>query len=246
MIVRTLRTGWRLARMILHVLHGLLLVLLRFQALDVGARQRYIRWWSVKLLGVLGIELVVHGQPRPAAKLLVANHVSWLDIIAIHAVVPEARFVSKAEVRHWPLIGRLVEAAGTLFIEREKKRDAMRVMHHIAEALQAGDTVAVFPEGTTADGHALLPFHANLLQPVITTGLPVQPVALRYSDASAAVSRAAAYIGDDSLAGSLLAIARAERLTVCVRLLSAEGTRHADRRALAEHLRSEIGAALAS
>ena len=91
-----------------------------------------------------------------------------------------ARFVSKADVRHWPLLGWLVACGGTLFIERERKRDALRVVHQMAEALQAGETVAVFPEGTTSDGHGLLPFHANLLQAAIATETPVQPVALRY------------------------------------------------------------------
>jgi 1-acyl-sn-glycerol-3-phosphate acyltransferase len=245
MIWLWLRAGWRLARVVGHIVHGLLLVQWRFGALDAAGRQQRIRWWSAKLLRLLGITVRSAGTARPGAKLLVANHVSWLDIIAIHAVCPEARFVSKAEVRHWPLVGRLVEAAGTLFIEREKKRDAMRVVHQMAAALQAGDTVAVFPEGTTADGHALLPFHANLLQAAIATGLPVQPVALRYADASSAISAAAAYVGDATLVDSLRAIALAEGLTVQVTLLSAEGSRHADRRALAEHLREQIGAALA-
>lgn len=246
MIWLWLRAGWRLARVLGHVLHGMLIVSWRFGMLDATARQQRIRWWSVKLLRLLGITVHSTGKARPGAKLLVANHVSWLDIIAIHAVCPEARFVSKAEVRHWPLVGGLVAAAGTLFIERDKKRDAMRVVHQMAAALQAGDTVAVFPEGTTADGHALLPFHANLLQPAIATGLPVQPVALRYADASSAISAAAAYVGDATLLDSLRAIVLAEGLTVQVTLLSAEGSRHADRRALAEHLREEIGAALAS
>ena len=113
---------------------------------------------------------------------------------------PQARFVSKADVRHWPLLGWLVDAAGTLYIERERKRDAMRVVHQMAEALAAGDMVAVFPEGTTGDGRALLPFHANLLQAAIAAGAPVQPVALRFSDAGACGSaRRSASLGDTTL-----------------------------------------------
>ena len=108
---------------------------------------------------------------------------------AVNAVHP-ARFVSKADVGHWPFIGYLVASGGTLFIERERKRDALRVVHQIAAALQAGDIVAVFPEGTTSDGHDVLPFHANLLQAAIATAAPVQPLVLRYRDAHAAVSRA--------------------------------------------------------
>ena len=126
--------------------------------------------------------MVTEGQFRSRATLVTANHVSWLDIAAVHAVCPQARFVSKADVRHWPLLGWLIGAVGTLFIERERKRDAMRVVHQMAESLIAGDVVAVFPEGTTGDGRALLPFHANLLQAAIAAEAPVQPVALRYTE----------------------------------------------------------------
>lgn len=243
--MRPLRSAWRLLRAVLHGAHGVLVVLWVFPRLDGAARRERIRWWSARMLRVLGIELVVDGSFRPGAKLVIANHVSWLDILAVHAVCPEARFVSKADVQRWPLVGRLVDAGSTLYIERERKRDALRVVHQIAEALQAGDTVAAFPEGTTGDGETLLPFHANLLQAAIATGIPVQPVALRYSDATHAVSRAAQWLGDTTLAGSVWKLACAERLAVRVRVLPAEGSRHADRRALSEHLRAQIAEALA-
>jgi 1-acyl-sn-glycerol-3-phosphate acyltransferase len=175
--------------------------------------------------------------------LVVANHISWLDIMAIMTAHP-VRFVSKADVKHWPVLGWIVACGGTLFIEREKKRDALRVIHHIAEALKAGDAVAIFPEGTTADGHALLPFHANLLQAAIATETPVQPIALRYSDATAPISAAAAYVGDTTLLQSLWRVATATGLRVKVDVLPAESTRHLDRRALTQRLRDEIEQAL--
>lgn len=242
--MRTAVAAWRLARVLLHGLHGLAVVLLRFPSLPRAARHERIRWWSAKLLRVMGIALRVDGTPRPGAKLLVANHVSWLDIAAIHAVVPEARFVSKADVRHWPVVHRLVDSAGTLYIEREKKRDALRVVHHMAEALQAGDTVAVFPEGTTGDGRTLLPFHANLLQAAVASATPVQPVVLRFFDAEHPVSPAAEFLGDTTLAQSLWRLVCARGLGVEVRILPAQATDHADRRALAERLRETIAAEL--
>jgi len=196
------------------------------------------------MFAVLGMGLEVRGVFKPGAKLIVANHISWLDIMAVHAVCPQARFVSKADVQAWPLIGRLVGAAGTLYIVREKARDALRVVHQMAEALASGDTVAVFPEGTTGTGHELLPFHANLLQAAIATEVPVQPVALRYADEQHEVSPAADYTGTTSLAQSLWMLAGAQGLRVRVEVLPAEGVRHADRRALAVHLRQQISAAL--
>ena len=244
--MRSLRAVWRLSRTVLHVLHGMLIVALRWPSLDAAARHRRIAWWAGKLLQVLGIRIDAQGSFRPGASLLVANHVSWLDILAVHAVCPQARFVSKADVKHWPLLGWLVASAGTLFIERERKRDALRVVHQMAEALRAGDTVAVFPEGTTGTGHALLPFHANLLQAAIATGTPVQPVALRYSEPGQAVSTAAGWVGETTLVQSLWRVASAQGLVVLVMALPPLASAHADRRALADHLRELLAQAITS
>jgi 1-acyl-sn-glycerol-3-phosphate acyltransferase len=120
-----------------------------------------------------------------------------------------ARFVSKSEVKAWPVVGKLVTGAGTLYIERERKRDAMRVVHDVAAALKAGDVIAFFPEGTTSPGHAVLPFHANLLQAAISAQAQVQPVGLNYWNIvngqvdRSAPSRVAAYIDDDVLVPSV-------------------------------------------
>jgi 1-acyl-sn-glycerol-3-phosphate acyltransferase len=239
-----LRACWRLARVLVHGLHGLAIILARFPSLDARAREKRIQWWSAKLLRVMGLALQTSGTPRPGAKLLVANHVSWLDIAAIHAVIPEARFVSKSDVKHWPLVGRLVAGAGTLFIEREKKRDALRVMHQMAEALQAGDTVAVFPEGTTGDGRTLLPFHANLLQAAVSTGAPVLPLVLRWHEPGERFSSSARFIDDMTLARSLWSIASAKGLGIDVQVLPSVMTEGQDRRALGETLRAVISAKL--
>ena len=242
--LRRLRALWRLARTVLHGLHGLAIVLLLFPFYGPARRQARIGWWSSKLLATLGLELRAQGSFRTGAKLIVANHVSWLDIAAIHALCPQARFVSKAEVQAWPLVGRLVDAAGTLYLQRERARDAMRVLHAITQALRDGDTVAVFPEGTTGEGHELLPFHANLLQAVIASGEPVQPVALRYSDPLHAVSPAASFVGDMTLGQSLWRLACAQGLAVQLQVLPPQAVAHADRRALAAHLRDTIAQAL--
>lgn len=236
-MIAGLRGSWRLLRAVLHLVHGALVMALRFPALDDAGRHERIRWWSAGLLRVMGLELQASGTPRAGATLIVANHVSWLDIAALHAVAPHARFVSKADVQRWPLLGWLIRGAGTLFIERERKRDAMRVVHQTAEALSDGQTVAIFPEGTTSDGRDLLPFHANLLQAAIATSTPVQPVLLRYADGQGPFSRAVEFLGDMTLMGSVWRVVCTHGLVVHVELLTAEGSAHADRRALAGHLR---------
>lgn len=238
--MKALRAVWRLLRATVHVLHGVLIAALIFPRLNDEERSRRVQWWSAKLLRVLGIGLIVDGQPpHTGAVLVVANHISWLDIMAINAVRP-ARFISKIEVRRWPVIGWLVTLAGTLYIERASRRDAVRVVHSMAAALAQGDALAVFPEGTTSDGAGVLPFHGNLLQAAVSTATPIQPIALRYSDPQHAVSPAVAYIGDTNLMQSLWMVVSARGLTVHVRVLDAQGARHADRRALAAHLQAQI------
>ncbi|HEX6019106.1 MAG TPA: lysophospholipid acyltransferase family protein [Burkholderiaceae bacterium] len=242
--MRTLVGGWRVLRAVLHLLHGMGIVALRSPRLDAAERQQRIAWWSRGLLKAIGVQLIAGGTFRPGANLLVANHISWLDIAAMHAACPRARFVAKADVRHWPLLGWLIGAVGTLYIERERKRDALRVVHQVAEALIAGEVVAVFPEGTTGDGRALLPFHANLLQAAIATQTPVQPVALRYTEPGLDWSPAASWLGEMPLLANVWAIACARGVQVRLDALAARGSAHADRRALAQRLRDDIAHAL--
>ena len=242
--MRALVATWRLARLVPHVLHGLWLVKRRFELLTATEKHQLIQWWSIKTLRVLGIALKAEGRALPDGHLLVANHVSWLDIAAVHAVLPQARFVSKADVRHWPLVGALVEGAGTLFIERSSKRDALRVVHQTAAALQGGDCVAVFPEGTTGAGPELLPFHANLLQAAVATEAPVLPVVLRWHEPGERFSTAARFIGDTTLVQSLWRIARARGMGVSVQILPTVLVLGQDRRVLGEQLRSAISARL--
>ncbi|MEQ1803981.1 MAG: lysophospholipid acyltransferase family protein [Burkholderiaceae bacterium] len=240
---RRFKACWRLARGVFEALRALLICVFVFPCLSPAQRKVQVGVWASRSLAALGIALDAHGTARPGPVLLTANHVSWLDVLAIDAVQP-VRFVSKADVRHWPVLGWMVACGGTLFIERERKRDAMRVVHQVAQALQAGETVAVFPEGTTSDGTGLLPFHANLLQAAIATQTPVQAVAIRYRDAQQAVSPAAAYIGETTLMQSLWMVAMAQDLRVSVVTLDAQGTRDLDRRSLAQKLRLEIAEAL--
>jgi 1-acyl-sn-glycerol-3-phosphate acyltransferase len=241
---RRLRAVARLARAVAHGVHGLGVVLFAFPSLDAAARHERIRWWSLKMLAVLGIGLEHAGTPARGGCLLAINHVSWLDIMAVHAVVPQARFVSKADVKGWPLVARLVDSAGTLYLERERKRDALRVVHAVAEALAAGQAVAIFPEGTTSTGHGLLPFHANLLQAAITTSTPVQPVALRFSEAGREVSEAVEFVGATSLLQSLWRTSCGDGVRVRLEFLAPRASAGVDRRELAMQLRADIAAAL--
>ena len=199
-----LRAGWRLLRLLAHALWGLWLVAWRFPRLTPDQQQARVQAWSLGLLACTGVTLQLRGRPvRNGPALLVANHHSWLDIPVLHAA-RYCRFISKSDVQDWPIVGTLATAAGTLYIQRESRRDALRMVDSMREALLCGEVLAVFPEGQTGDGRALLPFHANLLQAALAAGAPVQPVGLRFIDSrSGATSFAPSFAGDESFLGSV-------------------------------------------
>ena len=232
---------WKLARALWHILVGFVTILLVFPRISQEQRALRIQAWSIKMLGCLAISLVVKGQHVTSGPmLLMANHISWLDITALHAA-QFCRFVSKADIKQWPVIGTLATGVGTLFIERESRRDAMRVVHHMTERLRAGDVIGVFPEGTTSDGQSLLPFHANLFQAAIAADAPVQPVALQFIDqASGQISLAPCYVGDDTLWGSLWRTLCTPGIAVVITFGAPQLSQGRDRRAWALALRSDI------
>ena len=230
------RLLWRTVHALWWAVWGVWVITKRFPKLNPEQRAAQVQLWSQRMLRAFGVRVQSQGQVWCGPVLRVANHLSWLDILVMNAVAP-SRFVSKAEVRQWPLIDTLTVGAGTLLIEREKRRDAMRVVHHMAESLQAGDAVAVFPEGTTSNGEALLPFHANLLQAAVVTDAPVQPWALRYRHArTGQPHHAPLFVGDTTLAASLLSTLLASDLVAEVRLGQIQHCDGRDRRSWAEDL----------
>ncbi len=234
---------WRLLRVLGHALGGLFTITLEFPRLSPPQQQAKVQQWARGMLGVLGITLEVRGEPGAQGPLLlVSNHISWLDILVLHAG-RYCRFVSKADVHHWPLVGRLATGAGTLYIERDSRRDAMRVVHHMAQALRAGDVLAVFPEGTTSDGVELLPFHGNLLQAAIAVDAPVQPVALSFIETgSRQPTLRPCYTGDDTLVGSMWRTLSGPGITAVVSYGRLERHADRDRRAWAADLREQVRA----
>ena len=237
------RAVFRLGRALAHAVAGLSIIVFLFSRMNAPQREARVQAWALKMLTLLGVRLELRGQPPVAGPvLLVANHISWLDILVMHAA-RHCRFVSKADVRRWPLIGTLADGAGTLYIERESRRDALRVVHRMTDSLKRGEIVAVFPEGTTSDGVALLPFHANLIQAAISAGSPVQPVALSFLDSSTrATSLAPCYIGDDTLVGSIWRTLAARSITAVVHYGDPQTARGRDRRTWARALRSAVDA----
>lgn len=235
------RACWKLLQALLHALHGFWTIKTAFPQLSQPEREAQVHAWAQKMLRIAGIELTVKGTPPANGPLLlVANHISWLDILVMHAS-RYCRFVSKADVKHWPFVSTLAAGAGTLYIERESRRDAHRVVHHMVERLRAGEVLAVFPEGTTGDGITLKPFHANLVQAAISADVPVLPMALRFVDLSTGqTSFAPRYIDDDSLVRSIWQTLTAQRLGAEVIFGQPQRAQGRDRRTWAGDLKLDI------
>ncbi len=244
-MTKTLIASIRLARLARHLLYGLMVVTWRFPRFTAEQKYDRIQAWAHDLLACLAIEVAVTGKPtQRGPMLLVANHISWLDIPMVLAS-GHCRFVAKAEIQHWPLIGRLARAAGTLFIARDSPRAALHVMHHMAEQLRAGEVLAVFPEGTTSNGLQLLPFHANLFQAAISADAPVQPVALQFVDASTGqISLAPCYIDDDTLFGSIWRTLTAPPLRATLTFGAPQSCNGRDRRTWAGAVRESVASLL--
>jgi len=236
------RRWTRIIRCALHLARGVLITGLLFPLQSVQRRKREVELWSLQLVSLLGVRLFLHGMPpvlgeRPL--MLVANHVSWLDIFAINAIVP-ARFVAKAEVRSWPVVGWLSARAGTLFIERTRRQDTSRINEAVGAALAAGDVFAVFPEGTTTDGSTLLKFHASLLEPALTAGAAIQPVALRFERSDGTLCTECAYDGDKSVWQALMGITSQREILAHVCFLQPLYPEDRHRRDLARESREAI------
>lgn len=215
------------------------MVALAFPLIADERRQALRRRWSQQLLGILKVRLELRGQPPASGGMLVANHISWLDIYAISAIQP-AVFVSKAEVRAWPLIGWLAAKTGTLFLQRGSRVHVRSINEEIDKVLRSGGHVTVFPEGTTTDGSQLLHFHAALLQPAITARRPLQALALAYRSHDGRPSSAAAYAGETTMWQSLLRLAREPRMVLIIEAAAPLATEGFDRRALAVRAKTLI------
>ena len=231
---------WRLFRMALHLLAGLATVALAFGWLDDAARAKRRREWSRKLLAILGITLQCDADRLPEGCLIVSNHISWVDIFAINALLPAA-FISKAEVRNWPAIGWLASRNDTVFLRRGSRGHARIVNAEIAAMMDSGKVVALFPEGTTTDGTHVQHFHAALLQPAINARRPIVPLAISYHNADGSRSLAAAYDGDVSLGQSMMSIAGANSLAVRLQFAPAiDTTEQPERRVVGLRAREAI------
>jgi 1-acyl-sn-glycerol-3-phosphate acyltransferase len=234
----------RLARVIFHLVCGVGTCALVFPWVGAARREPMVRNWSRRLLGVCRVSVEqAPGSEALAHALIVANHISWLDIFVINSLHP-CRFVAKAEIRRWPVLGWLAARAGTVFIARGKRRDLRHIFQGLVGVLERGERVAFFPEGTTASQGTLLPFHANLFEAAIDAKVAVQPYALEYVDAAGRHHAAVDYLDSTTLVDSLFMVLSGAPVRARLTCLAPIDATHAHRRELAQAAQQAIARAL--
>lgn len=238
---------YRWTRTCIHVLEGVATTMLVFPLVKAQTRRGLVKRWSGRLLRILAVQTRIDGEieTRGGNVMVVANHISWLDIFVLNAVHPVA-FVAKSELERWPVLAQMIRGAGTVFIERDRRRDARRVNHLMARLLAGGEVVAIFPEGTTTEGFEVLPFKSSLLQPIVEAEGHVQPVAIRYRAVDGKHSLAAAYVGDTSFASSFWRVCGERALVVELTASAALPARNGHRRELARAAEAAIRTVLAA
>ncbi|MES2934283.1 MAG: lysophospholipid acyltransferase family protein [Pseudomonadota bacterium] len=230
----------------LHLVIGLATCALFFSWASPVRRERSIQRWSKQLLGICDVRVELKNAVALSVlnhAMIVANHVSWLDIFVINSLQP-CRFVAKSSVRNWPLIGWLSAQAGTVYIARGNRADLRRLYEDLIGSMHAGERIAFFPEGTTAGQGNLLPFHANLFEAAIEAKVPIQPYALRYLDAAGAYHAAVDFVGEMSFTASMIVILKSRKITAELIMLPAIDSAGAHRRDLASTARESVAQAL--
>ncbi|MGH8503332.1 MAG: lysophospholipid acyltransferase family protein [Gammaproteobacteria bacterium] len=234
--MKKIRVAYRLVLLGVHIVVGLAIIatlLRRGESRPPGEREReVIRWWQRRSSHILGLNIKVVGSLPQRPVLVVSNHISWLDIPVLGSVLPVS-FVSKSEIRSWPLLGIISGRGGTLYIRRGGKNAANQAAEQIAFRLRRGDNIVLFPEGTTTDGHSVRRFHPRLFGAAVHAEADVQPVAIRYPH-PLGVHPAAPFVNNEPLFSHGLRALGEKRIDVEVTLCPPLTCQPVDRRTLAK------------
>ncbi|MEQ1601410.1 MAG: lysophospholipid acyltransferase family protein [Methylophilaceae bacterium] len=244
---------FRISRILLHTLVGIIIAASVLPLAGKVRRLQIIHWWCKRLLVAFNIRVISHGhvpQPnQPLSKtLFIANHISWVDIHALNSQV-SLRFIAKSEIKSWPVFGYLVTKANTLFIERDKRHHAARIVQVVTQSLQAGDNLCLFPEGTTTDGTEIKPFKSSLIQAALLAKASIQPVAIRYPHPDNSINTAMAYAGETTMLESMQRVLQQKNPLIELHFLPPISTadlagQEFDRRALMLQIQQLIAAKL--
>ncbi len=238
--------AWHFVRVFFHLAIGLFACAVIFPLSSASTKEKLVRWWSGAMLRICQVETRFFDENHVARDdhvLVVANHVSWLDIFLLNSFRP-CHFVAKADIRAWPILGWLSDKAGTIFLARGKQREVRRIYEGLVDQITEGKRIAFFPEGTTAAQGTILPFHANLFEAAIEAKVSIQAFAIRYVDAKGALHHAVDFTGDMTFAESMNLILRGGKITAELRQLPLISTEGAHRREVAQAARLAVAQSL--
>ncbi len=245
-LMGALRAAWRLAALAALTVFFYLLLLAGLLA-NAGSRRRGGRWrgfcfrnWSRALLAVMNARVEQRGSPPAPPFFLVANHLSYVDVLVLASRV-DAVFIAKSEVAGWPVIGRLCRSVGTLFVDRELRRDLPRVIAEIDAELARGEGVVLFPEGTSTAGAGVGPFRPALLEVAARTRQPVSYATLGYRTPATArpAHLAVCWWGEMGFTGHLVKLLALPGFDASL-VFGDEAIHEPDRKRLATRLRRAI------
>jgi 1-acyl-sn-glycerol-3-phosphate acyltransferase len=235
----------KILQLVIYLLYGITAIFFHTKIKGRKAQdpivQSFVKNWFSRSCQIVGLSVRPHGEPSTEPVLFIANHVSWLDIPLVGSLV-NPRFLSKAEVRNWPVIGWLGEKVNTLFIVRGGRSASEAASAAIVEGLEAKDQILIFPEGTTTDGKVVGRLFPRLFGAPIKANAPIQPIVIHYteSNSDAAQSERVPYIGDQTLIGNLWAMLGSENLIADVYFLPPVDTKDMPRKELANILQTKM------
>jgi len=242
-LIRTFRFAyraiWFLLELLLYLIAFVWLFIRHAGKPSQSTRSRWLQWCSRRTLRVFSVEYGCSG-PIPHTGLLVNNHLSYVDILVLVALTP-AVFVSKAEVKNWPVFGWFARLAGTLFVDRTRRSDVSRMNAEINRALAAGNVVVLFPEGTSWNGSEILPFKSSLLEPIVSSPHALAVGHISYHVAGGSVARDVCYWGDMTFFPHLLRLMSCKKVKAMVRF-NVITERAPDRKELARQLHAAVTA----
>ncbi len=236
--MRLLALTYRITLINWHIFRGVVTSAVVLPLVSPRFRDRLIQNWSIGLLRKLRLTVQVHGalpQPGQMPVVLTSNHISWVDIFAIHSVRP-VRFVSKAEVRQWPVFGWLAAKTGTLFLVRASRKQTAAIGEEMERVLGMGDSLGLFPESTTSEGHSVLPFRSAMLQAAVSRQTPILPVALQYRLHDGRANTHLPFVGEMTFAHSLIKVLTAPPSQIHIRVGALVQPAQMHRRELAQRL----------
>ncbi len=199
-------------------------------------RLNLTRWWCRKLLQHLNVRIVTYGDLPDqdlSNSMFLANHISWTDIHALNSIIP-LQFIAKSDINNWPIFGYLVRKSGTIFINRNSRKDTSRIVETTTNHLLAGGNVGFFPEGTTTDGRFIGHFKSSIVQAAINANAHIHPVAIRYPLPNGGVNTKVAYAGETSLGESMMNILKQKSPIIELHYLPLIDSQQANRQTLTQ------------